>query len=179
MSWGVLNAAMLMGLAGASLPVIIHLLNRRRGPVIDWGAMQFLEPGRRSRRRIRLAEILLMAARMALLAFVALALARPFWSQRASGPARDGGRGRAWWSAPRHCHRARRLFEHGGGQDGTTPLARATAWRRMLVRRCRPGDTVAIRTVGATEHYCSDLVRMSDKSGLSTETAKQTPVKQN
>ena len=80
MSWGVLNTAMLLGLCGAALPVIIHLLNRRRDTVIDWGAMQFLDLGRRARRRIRLAEILLMLARMGLLALAALALARPFWA---------------------------------------------------------------------------------------------------
>ncbi len=48
MTWGVLNAAMLVGLIGVSLPVIIHFLNRRRDPVIDWGAMQFLDIGRRA-----------------------------------------------------------------------------------------------------------------------------------
>ena len=47
MSWGVLNAAMLAGLAGVAMPVVIHLLNRRRDPVVDWGAMQFLELGPR------------------------------------------------------------------------------------------------------------------------------------
>ena len=33
MTWGVLNAAMLLGLLGAAVPVVIHLLNRRRDPV--------------------------------------------------------------------------------------------------------------------------------------------------
>ena len=84
MSWGVLNAAVLVGLVGVALPLVIHLLNRRRGEVMDWGAMQFLEPGRRARRRIRLAEILLMAARMGLLGVVVLASVRPFWSRRVS-----------------------------------------------------------------------------------------------
>ena len=84
MGWGVLNAAMLLGLCGAALPVIIHLLNRRRDTVIDWGAMQFLDLGHQSRRRLRLTELLLMLARMSLLALVALALARPFWTPRAS-----------------------------------------------------------------------------------------------
>ena len=78
MSWGVLNIAMLAGLAGVALPVVIHLLSRRRDPVVDWGAMQFLELGPRSRRRINLADQLLMLARMALIGLVALAMARPF-----------------------------------------------------------------------------------------------------
>ena len=148
MSWGVLNAAMLIGLAGASLPVIIHLLNRRRGPVIDWGAMQFLEPGRRSRRRIRLAEILLMAARMALLAFVALALARPFWSGRGSAP-QGTASGAELGGPPRDIVIVLDVSSSmGRGQDGRAPLARATAWARTLVRRGRPGDTFALLLAG-------------------------------
>ena len=42
---------MLLGLLGVALPVIIHLLNRRRDTVIDWGAMQFLDLGRQARRK--------------------------------------------------------------------------------------------------------------------------------
>src|SRR5712675_1767547 len=84
MGLGVLNIAMLAGLAAVALPVIIHLLSRRRDPVIDWGAMQFLEFGPRSRRRINLADTLLMLARMALIGLVALALARPFWKPSAN-----------------------------------------------------------------------------------------------
>ena len=49
MSWGLLHWGMLAGLAGAAIPVVIHFLNRRRATVVDWGAMQFLELGRRSR----------------------------------------------------------------------------------------------------------------------------------
>ena len=56
MGLGVLNIAMLAGLAGVALPVVIHLLSRRRDPVVEWGAMQFLELGPRSRRRINLAD---------------------------------------------------------------------------------------------------------------------------
>ena len=58
--WGVLNAAMLVGLLGAAVPVVIHLLNRRRDPIVDWGAMQFLDIGRKARQKIRLTELLLM-----------------------------------------------------------------------------------------------------------------------
>ena len=57
MSWGVLNAAMLVGLLGAAVPVVIHLINRSRDPIVDWGAMQFLELGRRARQELRLNEL--------------------------------------------------------------------------------------------------------------------------
>ncbi len=104
MTWGVLNVAMLAGLLGVALPVVIHLLNRRRDPVVDWGAMQFLELGRWSRRKLNLAELLLMLARMAMLGLVALALARPFWAPRRGrgggpGPDRGGPRRGTWCSS--------------------------------------------------------------------------------
>jgi hypothetical protein len=148
MSWGVLNAAMLVGLAGVALPVIIHLLNRRRVPVVDWGAMQFLEPGRLARRRIRLAELLLMAARMLLLAIVALAMARPFWAQ--STAAQTGtAAGSEVAGPPRDIVLVLDVsasMEHDGA--GTPPLARATAWATTFIKECRPGDSIALLLAG-------------------------------
>ena len=35
-----LQPVMLFGLAALSIPIIIHLLNRRRYEVVDWGAMR-------------------------------------------------------------------------------------------------------------------------------------------
>ncbi len=75
---GLVNLAMLAGLAGMVIPLAIHLLHRQRDPVIDWGAMQFLDLGKQSRRRVQITELLLMLARMAVLGLVALALARPY-----------------------------------------------------------------------------------------------------
>ena len=37
-----LNLAMLAGLAAVAIPIIIHLLNRQRATIVDWGAMRFL-----------------------------------------------------------------------------------------------------------------------------------------
>ena len=146
----VLNAAMLLGLLGVALPVLIHLLNRRRDPVIDWGAMQFLDLGRRARRKIRLTELLLMLARMALLALVALALARPFWMPR-----------RVWFAYTRRRRAAaadappRDVVLVVDGSDsmdrrcgGTTPRDLAVRWARQFVAQLRPGDSVAVLVAG-------------------------------
>ncbi len=159
MGWGVLNAAMLLGLSGAALPVIIHLLNRRRDTVIDWGAMQFLDLGRQSRRRLRVTELLLMLARMGLLALVALALARPFWAPGASAASGEEsttgpGSGLGRDAPPRDvvlvidgsASMDRRL------QSGTSPRARVVAWARRFVRQSRPGDTMAILVAGERVH---------------------------
>src|SRR5689334_22074306 len=76
MSFGLLS--MLFGLVVVAIPPIIHLVNRRRYDVVDWGAMQFLQVSEVTRRRLLLEELLLMALRMGLLAVLVLALAAPF-----------------------------------------------------------------------------------------------------
>jgi hypothetical protein len=74
-----LNPWMLLGLAGISVPILIHLLTRQTGQTIDWGAMNFLRDSLVTRnRRIHLEDALLMAARCLLVGLLALALARPF-----------------------------------------------------------------------------------------------------
>lgn len=73
-----LNPWMLVGLAGIVLPVIAHLLVRRRYRVVDWGAMQFLSPGTRTRRRLQLEDLLLLLLRILQIVILVLALARPW-----------------------------------------------------------------------------------------------------
>lgn len=77
-----LNLAMLAGLTAVVIPPLIHLLNRRRYDVVAWGAMQFLEVSQRTRRRVFLEEVILMLARMALIALMVVALAAPQDSSR-------------------------------------------------------------------------------------------------
>ena len=82
-----LNWAMLFGLVAVSVPIIIHLLNRRQARRIDWGAMRFLMASLTSRKRhIMIEEIILMAIRCLLLALLALAMARPFLPSRSTIP---------------------------------------------------------------------------------------------
>ncbi|MDD4889399.1 MAG: VWA domain-containing protein, partial [Phycisphaerae bacterium] len=87
-----LNGAILIGMFAASLPVIIHLLNRRKARVIDWGAMQFLELSVASRgRKVLLEEVILLLLRTLLLAALVFALARPLLVNRYfAGPGASG-----------------------------------------------------------------------------------------
>ncbi len=65
------------GLAALSIPVLVHLLRRRRKP-IPWAAMRFLQEAvRKRRRRLRLEQILLFLARCAIVLLLAFAVARP------------------------------------------------------------------------------------------------------
>jgi hypothetical protein len=82
-----LNMWLLLGVLGVSIPVIIHLLNRRHAKEVKWGAMQFLRDSIISRRRrVLLEEILLLAARCLIVALAAFALARPFISANSNVP---------------------------------------------------------------------------------------------
>src|SRR5262245_35849212 len=94
MSFGLLNTWMLFGLVALLIPPLIHLLNRRRYDVVDWGAMQFLQVSETTRRRLLIEEILLMLLRMGLIAVLVLALAAPhatssFFEQVGGRPNRD------------------------------------------------------------------------------------------
>lgn len=70
-----------VGLGSVALPVLIHILMRRRRRPVRWGAMRFLaEAYRRQRKRIRLEQWLLLAARCLIVALAAAAIARPMMS---------------------------------------------------------------------------------------------------
>ncbi|MEI7911260.1 MAG: BatA domain-containing protein [Verrucomicrobiota bacterium] len=76
-----LNPLLLWGLLAASIPVIIHLLNRRRHKTIHWGAMQFLlKATRESRGKKKLRNFLILACRTLGLAALIFAAARPIVS---------------------------------------------------------------------------------------------------
>ncbi|MBI3879329.1 MAG: BatA domain-containing protein [Verrucomicrobia bacterium] len=73
-----LNAILLGGLGAASIPLIIHLLHRRRLRIVKWGAMHLLEDVlKKHQRRFRLEELLLLLLRCAIPAVLAFCLARP------------------------------------------------------------------------------------------------------
>ncbi len=72
------------GLGLASVPVIIHILNRRRFRKVPWAAMEFLLAAhRRSSRRLRLEQLLLLLIRCLIIALLGAGLARPFLSPAA------------------------------------------------------------------------------------------------
>jgi len=73
-----LNPIMLFGLAAVAVPIIIHLLNRRRFQKVVWAAMRFLKVSvEQNQRRMRIEDMILLALRCLLLILLALALARP------------------------------------------------------------------------------------------------------
>ena len=73
-----LNPIMLAGLVAVSVPIIIHLLNRRRFQKVVWAAMRFLKLSvEQNQRRMKIEDLILLLLRCLLLALLAVALARP------------------------------------------------------------------------------------------------------
>src|SRR6516165_2842224 len=69
LAWG-----MLLGV----IPIIIHLLNRRRFRRVEWAPMRYLKLTiQRNRRRIQLEQLLLLLLRIALPVLLFFFLARP------------------------------------------------------------------------------------------------------
>lgn len=61
-----------------SVPIIIHLLNRSRFRIVEWGAMEFiLRTLQKNSRRLQLRDLILMLLRTLAIVLAALALARP------------------------------------------------------------------------------------------------------
>jgi hypothetical protein len=161
MPFGVLNVLMLAGLAGVAIPIIIHLLNRRRFNVVDWGAMQFLQISEATRRRIMVEELLLMLLRMGLIAIFVLALASPYLDSQAFARIAGGG------------DRDVVLIFDGSYSMGYNDKDKsahdaAKEWAGAFVNDLSAGDTVAILqakqqvvpVLGTSTH---DLERVRDK----------------
>jgi len=139
-----LNGIMLLGLAAVAIPVIIHILNRRRAQVVDWGAMQFLAESLASRsRRILLEDILLMLLRCLVLALLAFALARPFLKT-----------GRLLAGAADDAQDVAIVLDGSLSMtldpDGKSNFQRALDEAHQVVQACRSGDAVSVILAGPT-----------------------------
>lgn len=71
-------AGMLLWGVVAAVPILLHLLRRRRSRVVRWGAMQFLRAAiARRAKEFQLWRLLLLCLRVAAVLCIAVALARP------------------------------------------------------------------------------------------------------
>lgn len=86
-----LNWILLGGIAAFVAPLIIHLLNRTRFKVVEWGAMHLLDAALQvNSQRIQWQSLLLLLLRCLIPMLLALGLARPvFTSWRSAGGAGD------------------------------------------------------------------------------------------
>ena len=81
-----LSSFMLPGLLLASVPLIIHLLNRRRFQLVEWAPMKYLKlTVKNNRRRLRIEQLILLLLRTLLIILSILTVARPALSKAGIG----------------------------------------------------------------------------------------------
>ena len=163
------NPLLLWGLAGASVPLLIHLLNRRKFREESWAAMRFLLAAmRKNQKRIQIEHWLLLLVRTLLLACLALAMARP--ALEALG-ALDSLGGRRHWLLAIDGSMS---MEFENGESTRFDQARTVA--RRLIQDARPGDAFSLvlladppRTVIGAPAFAKDAVL----SALDSQTVPQ------
>jgi hypothetical protein len=141
-----LHPALLWGLALGGVPILLHLLQRRRYRVRRWAAMEFLRSSvRQSSRRLRIEQWLLLLVRALILILAALALARPVWHAPSGG----------WFGARAAAQvvivlddsysMGRRMTSPAGSHGERTQFEWAKAKALELVRSgLTPGDAVSL-----------------------------------
>jgi hypothetical protein len=137
---GFANAALLYGLAAASVPIILHLLNRRRFREVSWAAMRFLLAAiRKNQRRIRIEQWLLLAIRTLIILLVVSAMAKPFLES--FGVVIAG----------RRVHRVLVIdgsMSMGYTSGGTSRFDQAKVEAAQLVKESRRGDAISVILMG-------------------------------
>jgi hypothetical protein len=132
------NPALLGGLVAAAVPIIIHLLNRRKFREMRWAAMRFLLAAiRKNSRRIRIEQWILLAVRTLVIVLVVLAMAKPYLESLGALPVIAG----------RRTHRVLVL-------DGSLSMAytvsdvtrfdQAKTLAVQLVKDARRGDAISV-----------------------------------
>ncbi len=129
------------GAACVAIPILIHLLARRKRKPIVWGAMRFLlEAYRKQKRRLRIEQLLLLLARCAVVLLVALAVGRP--ALQAAGVLGGGGK-------TVYLLLDTSLAAGAKGEDGRSALDRFRASAESLLTGLTAGDRVGVITLGA------------------------------
>jgi len=138
---GFANAPILFGLAAASLPILIHLFNRRKFREVEWAAMRFLLAAlKKNSRRIRIEHWLLLLIRMMVVGALVLAMARPYLET--FGNVISG----------RRTHRVLVLdgsLSMAYNSGGTSRFDQAKVLAAQLVKDSHRGDAVSMILMGS------------------------------
>jgi hypothetical protein len=135
-----LHPAFLGALTLIGIPLLIHLIRRRKLRVIQWAAMDFLRQSqRKQKRRLRIEELILLALRMLIVALAALAFARPVVRNF----------GIPLLSQNTHVYavivldHSMSMAQRGADNKTSWDRARASA-QELLTRVLRPGDSASL-----------------------------------
>ena len=165
---GFLTPLFLIGLAGAAIPVIIHLIQREKNKVVEFPSLMFVRriPYQSVRRR-RVRNWPLLLLRLAALALIVAAFARPFLRTQALTAAATGG-----------AREVVILIDRSYSLTLGDRWARATALARDQVEQLGPGDRASIVffDTGAevTMRNTSDKGRLTSAIAAAKPTASAT-----
>lgn len=154
-----LTPLFLIGLAGLAVPVVLHLIQRERKQVVQFPSLMFLRriPYQSVRRR-RIRHWLLLMMRLAALALIVMAFARPFFRSANPPAAADGG-------AREVVILVDRSYSMGYGDRWSRALAEA----RGAIDRLTPADRASIVFFGSGTDVA--LRSTSDKGRLQSALA--------
>src|SRR5262245_64522247 len=84
------NPGLMWFALGGTIPVIIHLLHRQKYRRVRWAAMEFLLAAlKKTQRRLRLENLILLILRVLIMVVLALAIARPYFEKAPLGVLQD------------------------------------------------------------------------------------------
>ncbi len=155
--FSLLNAAFLLGLAAAAVPVIIHLIQKRHSRSVDFPSLMFLRLiDLRMASRQKLRELLILALRIAAIALFAFALAKPILRTRtASAGAR---------TSTTAAIIVDNSYSMSYKESGVTGLERAKEKALAVLGTLAPGDDAAIIPVAG--YAPADAQLSKDLAGL-------------
>ena len=86
MGWALLNSPLMWAAGLISVPILIHLFNRRQFKIVRWGAMDFLlQASKENKRKVKIQHLLVLLLRCLAIVLLALLLARPAVSSAGLG----------------------------------------------------------------------------------------------
>ena len=130
------NPWMLLALAAAGLPAIIHLISRQRARKLPISTLRFLfQTDRKTARKHRLVDLLVLALRTALVALLALALSKPYLQPRRE--AGDLAPGQTAWAVVFDDS-----YSMGLVSDGLSVFDRAIAAVTEILKTIPEGDEI-------------------------------------
>lgn len=169
MSLSALNSALLWGMTAISVPIVIHLLNRRRFKILHWAAMDFLlEAARANRKRVQMEHLIVLLLRCLAVFLVVAAVSRPVSTSGALS------------MLPGARDQVERVIVLDDSASTGEKEGDKTAFddeKRLVVElindlaRARPGDLLTIIRGSRARH--ADLVRSEAKSGRTDDVARR------
>jgi hypothetical protein len=131
---GFIAPLVLVGLGALAIPVLIHLIQRERKRVVEFPSLMFLRriPYQSVRRR-RIRDWLLLCMRLAALALIVLAFARPFFRRDALAAAAQNG-----------AREAVILLDTSYSMEYGDRWTKAKAAARDAIAKVAPGDRASL-----------------------------------